>query len=89
VLRPGDTLDVNPSDADRLRLAEGDRVTVTSRWGQAVLPVRCTASVKPGELFSTFHSPDLFVNELTSAVRDGITSTPEYKVTAVALQKIG
>lgn len=86
-LRPSDTLDVHPDDAARLGIASGAPVVVKSRYGEATLPARVTDVVQPGELFATFHCAKVFLNRVTSPVRDGITGTPEYKVTAVSLGK--
>jgi formate dehydrogenase major subunit len=85
VLRPADTLDMAPADADRLRLAEGDRVVVRSRRAATELPLHIDASVAEGTLFATFHTVEAFVNEVTSPYRDAVVDTPEYKVTAVAV----
>lgn len=86
--QPTDLLDVNPFDADRLRLVDGDKVRIRSRYGEAVLPVRITNSVKPGDVFTTFHTPELEVNRTLSPHRDRIVNTPEFKLTAVELTKI-
>ena len=85
-LEPEDTLDIAPADARHFHLTDGQRVTITSRYGQATLPLRVTDRVKPGELFTSFHKPDLFVNHVTSTIRDRLTSAPEYKVTAVRIE---
>ena len=53
---------------------------------QALLPVRISASVKPGELFATFHTAKVFVNYVTGPYRDGYVDAPEYKVTAVRIE---
>lgn len=82
-LRPTDTLDMHPADALALGLLDGGEVRVQSRHGEAVLPLRVTDAVTRGQLFATFHDPARRVNALTSPIRDGITATPEYKVTAV------
>lgn len=87
LLQPADTLDMAPADAMRLGFADGDSVLVRSRYGAATLPLRVTDAVSPGELFVTFHRPELFVNQLTSSVRDRLVRTPEYKVTAVRVEK--
>jgi len=42
--------------------------------------------VKPGELFSVFHSPALFLNKVTGPHRDWRVKTPEYKATAVRIE---
>ena len=86
-LRETDTLDIAPKDAERLKLRDGDRVRVRSRHGEAVLPVRVAAGVKPGELFATFHAAEVFLNNLTSPYRDSVVMTPEYKVVAVSVER--
>lgn len=86
-LRPTDTLQMHPEDAARLALATGDAVRVTSRYGEVVLPVQVDRSVRPGELFATFHSPQVLLNRITSPVSDRTVGTPEYKVTAVRIDK--
>lgn len=87
-LQKEDLLNVHPVDAARLELAMGERVRVISRHGQTVLPVCISNSVKPSELFTSFHSAELFINRLTSNVRDRKVGSPEYKVTAVRLEKL-
>lgn len=86
-LRATDLLDVSAEDADRLDLHNGERVRVQSAYGEAVLPIRITSSVKPGELFATFHTTQVFLNRLTSPYRDRYVRTPEYKITAVRIEK--
>jgi formate dehydrogenase major subunit len=87
-LRPTDTLDICAADAQRLGIADRERVRVRSRYGEAVLPVRVSASVNSGEVFATFHDPAVFLNNLTSPHRDRFVKTPEYKVTAVRIERI-
>lgn len=87
-LRVADYVDVSPSDAARLGVRDGDPVRLRSRHGQAELPVRVTASVSPGQLFATFHSPASATNALTSHFRDRDVDTPEYKVIAVRIETI-
>jgi formate dehydrogenase major subunit len=87
VLRPRDTLDVSPADAARMSVGDGEVVRVESRHGEARLPVRIDPSVRSGELFATFHSPESFVNRVTGEGRDSITHTPEYKRTAVRIRR--
>jgi predicted molibdopterin-dependent oxidoreductase YjgC len=43
--------------------------------------------VQPGELFATFQDPEAMVNLLTSSQGDRITRAPEYKVTAVCIER--
>jgi formate dehydrogenase major subunit len=83
----GDSLDISTQDAQRLELAEGEHVRVRSRYGEVVLPIRITDSVTPGELFATFHTSDVFLNYLTGPHRDKFVHTPEYKLTAVRIER--
>jgi formate dehydrogenase major subunit len=87
-LRPTDTLDISPEDAKRLGLRDGERVRVRSHHGDAALPIRIDLAIKPGELFATFHTPDVFLNRLTGTGRDSVVHTPEYKVVAVRVEKV-
>jgi formate dehydrogenase major subunit len=88
LLRPHDFLDVSAEDATRLGLSEGADVRICSRYGEAILPIKIGNSVRTGELFATFHTPEVFLNNVTSPRRDSDVSTPEYKVTAVRLEKV-
>ena len=86
-LRATDLLDICAEDANRLNLHDRDRVRVQSAYGEAVLPIRITSSVKPGELFATFHTAGTSLNQVTSPHRDKYVKTPEYKITAVQVEK--
>ena len=87
-LQPGDFLDIAPADAEKLSLADGETVRLRSRHGEVRIPVRINGAVKPGELFATFHTPAVFLNEVTSPYRDFHTLAPEYKVAAVRIEKL-
>jgi formate dehydrogenase major subunit len=86
-LRSTDTLNISADDAVRLDLRDGERVRVRSRYGEVLAPIRIKQSVKPGELFATFHTSDVFLNRLVGPGRDDIVHTPEYKVVAVQIEK--
>lgn len=87
-LRHEDCLDIAAEDAKSLQMQNGERVRVCSRYGSAILPVNVSQTVKEGELFATFHSPHIFLNFVTSPMRDRSVSTPEYKCTAVRIEKL-
>ncbi|NOK10212.1 formate dehydrogenase subunit alpha [Corallococcus exercitus] len=86
-LQPGDWLDMAAADAERLGLEDGARVRVRSRYGEAVLPMRRAEGLRPGELFTTFHTVEVFINAVTGPHQDGYTHTPDYKVTAVRVER--
>jgi formate dehydrogenase major subunit len=87
-LHPTDFLQVSADDARHLGLAEGELVRLRSKQGSAELHVRITDTIKPGEVYTTFHNTRVFLNQITTSERDRYTKTPEYKVTAVAIEKI-
>jgi formate dehydrogenase major subunit len=87
-LQPADRLDIHPDDAARLRIEDGQMVRMRSRHGSASLGARLTTEVSIGQLFATFHTAEVFLNELTSPYRDNHVDTPEYKVTAVCLERV-
>jgi formate dehydrogenase major subunit len=88
VLRWVDYLDISPEDASRLGIGTGSRVLVRSRYGSAELIGRISPTISRGELFATFHTPQAKLNALTGHQRDRHVDTPEYKVTAVTVDRI-
>lgn len=86
-LRPTDTLDIAPEDGRALGLADGDRVRLRSRYGETRLPVRLDPAIQPGQAFATFHDPAVRLNRVTGPHRDALVGAPEYKVTAVSIER--
>ena len=60
---------------------------VESRYGAAVLPLHVDDASRPGEIFATFSDPEVSLNLVTSPWRDAHADTPEYKLTAVRLER--
>jgi formate dehydrogenase major subunit len=88
VLRPTDTLDIAPCDAQSLGIRNADSVSIRSHYGEIMLPARITSAVPAGVVFASFNHPQSQLNLVTGRGRDRITNTPQYKVTLVALQKV-
>lgn len=87
-LRPTDLLMISRADSERLSIADGERVRLKSNYGEAILPAQITERVKQGELFASFHDAEVFLNYATGKVRDRFTQAPEFKVTAVRVEKL-
>jgi formate dehydrogenase major subunit len=87
--QPRNTLQISAEDAGRLAIASGQNVRVVSRFGEAIITATISDAVRAGELFTTFQSPDLWINFLTGPHRDRFVHTPEYKVTAVRIEAAG
>jgi len=82
-----DVLMIHPKDAALHFIAEGDLVCVESPRGKIDVRARVTDEVRPGVLSSTFHFPEIKMNDLTGNVSDSEAMCPEYKVVAVKIRK--
>ncbi len=82
-----DYLMINPEDAKTNLIAEGDYVCLESPRGKVDVKARITDEVKPGILSTTFHFPEIMVNNITSDIHDTEAMCPEYKVVAVRIRK--
>lgn len=82
-----DVLLINPHDASNHHIVEGDMVCISSARGKIDVKARITEDVKPGILSSTFHFPEIKMNDITSSVSDSDAMCPEYKVVAVNIRK--
>jgi formate dehydrogenase major subunit len=83
-----DRLDLHPHDAEVRGIKEDDWVGITSRAGQTVLRARITDKVLPGVVYTTFHHPGSGANVITTDSSDWATNCPEYKVTAVQVERV-
>ncbi|MGA4989714.1 molybdopterin oxidoreductase family protein [Nonomuraea bangladeshensis] len=88
-LRRGETVELCPEDAERLGVAAGEDVRITSRRGSVVAPVFIDPALRPGLVFMTFHFPDdVDVNSLTIEATCPIAGTAEFKAAAVRVEKL-
>ncbi|MDT4827588.1 Formate dehydrogenase H [compost metagenome] len=83
-----DVLEVHPSDAELRGIHDGDWLGVTSRAGHTVLRARLSDRMLPGVVYTTFHYPGCGANVITTDSSDWATNCPEYKVTAVQVEKV-
>ncbi len=82
-----DVIWINPTDAATKGIKDGTMVCVESPRGKVDIKAFITEGVKPGVLSTTFHFPEIMVNNLTSDVMDSEAYCPEYKVVAVRIRK--
>ncbi|MGJ8679162.1 formate dehydrogenase subunit alpha [Paraglaciecola sp.] len=83
-----DVLEVHPSDAELRGIQNGDWLGITSRSGQTVLKAWINDRMQPGVVYTTFHHPSSGANVITTDNSDWATNCPEYKVTAVQIEKV-
>lgn len=79
-------LDINPQDAEQLKIRDGMTVKVISPRAELTAKARLTACVNPGEVFLPMH--DNRVNQLTHASFDPHSRQPSYKHSAVRVEKV-
>lgn len=84
---PDECAELNPQDAERLGIQDGEKVKVASRRGQLETKVWVTDRVPPGMLFMTLHYKESPTNELTNGAYDKVTKTYEYKVCGVKVER--
>ncbi len=87
-LAPEERVEVNPQDAARLGIRDGDWIRVSSRRGSVTARVRVFDRPRPGLVFMTFHFAEALGNVLTNDAYDPISNIPEYKVCAVRVEKV-
>ncbi|MDZ7794778.1 MAG: formate dehydrogenase subunit alpha [Spirochaetia bacterium] len=84
---PHGVLELNPEDATRLGVADGEPVKVSSRRGEVTVPARVGDKTAPGTVFLVFHFKEHPANALTIAALDPVAKIPEFKACAVKVEK--
>jgi len=84
--QPEALVEINPRDAVRLAVREGDPVRVSSRRGSIVLRARVTEKASRGIVFIPFHFAEAAANMLTIDAVDPQAKIPEYKICAVKIE---
>ena len=87
VILKEDYLMIHPLDAQKHFISEGEMVCIESPRGKIDVKAKITDEVREGVLSSTFHYPDIKMNDLTGNVSDSEAMCPEYKVVAVRIRK--
>ncbi|MFG3040462.1 molybdopterin oxidoreductase family protein [Streptomyces sp. NPDC048330] len=87
---PGPFVELHPRLAERLGVAEGERLAVVSRRGRAVAPARITTAIRPDTVFMPFHwAGEGRANTLVNPALDPVSRMPEFKVCAVRVEPAG
>ncbi len=87
VLRGEGEVEVNPEDASKLGIADGEKVKVISRRGEVTTKAKVTEVSPVGVVFMTFHFAESPANMLTNPALDPVAKIPEYKVCAVRVER--
>ncbi|AIS53143.1 hydrogen dependent carbon dioxide reductase subunit FdhF [Thermoanaerobacter kivui] len=87
-IAPQELVEINPQDATRLGINDGDFLRVSTRRGYVATRAWVTERVPKGTIFMTFHYWEACCNELTNTASDAICCIPEFKVAAAKVEKI-
>ena len=85
---PESLVEINPSDAERLKIADGQMVRVISRRGAVTAKAKLTSRSDRGMIFMNFHFHEAAVNILTNPALDPVGKIPEFKVCAVRVEAV-
>jgi formate dehydrogenase alpha subunit len=85
---PEELIEVNPADAGKLNINDGDYIMAVSRRGKVRVKAWVTGRVMTGVCFMTFHFNEACANVLTNDAFDPVTGTAEYKACAIRLEKL-
>ncbi len=88
ILRPHELVEMNPKDALKLGVSDGEMVRVVSRRGSVTARARLTEQSPPGVLSMTFHFAESPTNVVTSPALDPVAKIPELKVAAVRVERL-
>ena len=84
-LYPQARIEINPADAARLKIEDGQAVRVSSRRGTVVLRAWVTQRTTVGVVFIPMHFAQAAANLLTIDALDPRAKIPEYKACAVRI----
>lgn len=86
--QPTGYVEINPTDAAALDIANGEMVEVRSRRGAIEIAAQVTERVPQGTVFIPFHFAECAANVLTNPALDPDAKIPELKVCAVSVAKL-
>jgi nitrate reductase NapA len=87
---PESYIEIHPEDAKEFKIADGQKVKVSSRRGSLVLKASMNGRGRPprGQVFVPFFDENYLVNEITLDAFCPISKQPDYKKCAVKIEKV-
>jgi assimilatory nitrate reductase catalytic subunit len=88
-LAPEAWIEINPVDAKKLEVSNGDRIDISSIRGRINnIIVKESQNIRTGSIFVPFHYNEQLINTITKAEFDPKSFEPNYKQCAVQLHSI-
>lgn len=81
-------VELNPGDAKKLGIQNGEFIRVRSRRGKLEIKARITNRVSEGTVFIPMHYREAAANVITNDALDPVVKIPEFKVCAVSVETI-
>lgn len=86
---PEPLCEIHPRLAEQYGIVDGDLIRVSSRRGSMELPAKVVNTIRPDTVFIPYHwAGKRAANQLTNRALDPLSKIPEYKVSAVRLQRL-
>lgn len=87
---PHSYVELNPADAERMQIRTGDKVRLTTRRGEIVLPASINERGVPAtmQVFVPFFDENMLINNITLDSFCPISKQPDYKKCAVKVEKV-
>lgn len=80
-------IEINPEDAQKLSITDGESIIVESKRGKVRVKARVTGKIRKGVAFMPFHFAEAAPNYLTTDDVDPKAKTPQLKLCAVKLSR--
>jgi len=80
-------VEINPQEAKRLKISQGERIKIRSRRGEIEIKADLSERVERTTVYIPFHFAESAANVLTNPALDPVAKIPEYKVCAVRIGK--
>ncbi|MBI9099913.1 MAG: formate dehydrogenase subunit alpha [Spirochaetaceae bacterium] len=84
---PYGKVEMHPDDAEKEGLANRENVEVSSSRGSITVELCITDKSPRGVLFIPFHFAEAAANRLTQDLRDPVAKIPDFKISAVKIEK--
>lgn len=86
---PEPLCEIHPLLAKKLNIADGQKVKVSTRRGEIILPASVVKTIRPDTVFIPYHWPGKkSANQLTNRKLDPISKIPEFKVCSCRIEPL-